>query len=352
VFFGLGLFIPGFLLLVWFPIDHPVAVESVPVTNRADAPLLSRARPFSVLNWNVQYMAGKNCVFFYDLLDGSGPDLRPERADIDATTREVARVIRQRRPDFILIQELDDGADRTDREDQLQNLLAHLPQEYGSHATAWYWKAAFVPHPKVWGRVGLKLAVISRFCLSSAARHQLPLMSDRWVVRQFNFKRAVLEVRVPLAGGGELALLNTHLDAFAQGTDTMERQVGAVLGILASQDAASRPFVLGGDFNLLPDRAAYERLDPSQRAYFKPETELGRLRGKYPSIPSVRHTQGAGFAKWFTHFPNDPRVSGPDRTIDYLFFSPRMTVKKAAVVSAGTLEISDHLPILASFRLP
>jgi endonuclease/exonuclease/phosphatase family metal-dependent hydrolase len=26
------------------------------------------------MNWNVQYMAGKNYVFFYDRLDGSGPD--------------------------------------------------------------------------------------------------------------------------------------------------------------------------------------------------------------------------------------------------------------------------------------
>ncbi|MBU1244831.1 endonuclease/exonuclease/phosphatase family protein [Myxococcota bacterium] len=352
IFLGLGLFILGFLLLVWFLTYHPAPVENAAVTNRPDAPLLSRAQPFSVLNWNVQYMAGKNYVFFYDLLDGSGPDIRPRRVDIDATTREVARVIGEKRPDFILIQELDDGARRTDGEDQLAKLLALLPPEYGSHATAWYWKAAFVPHPKVWGRAGVKLAVISRFRLASATRHQLPLMPDWWVVQQFNFKRAVLEVRVPLAEGGDLALMTTHLDAFAQGTDTMERQVGAVLKLLATHDSASRPFVLGGDFNLLPDRAAYDRLGPPQRAYFKPETELARLRAQYASIPSAAHTQGPDFAKWYTHFPNDPRVTGPDRTIDYLFLSPRLTVEEAAVLSEGTLRISDHFPLFAKFRLP
>ncbi len=352
VILGLGLFILGLLLLVWFLTYHPAAVERVPVTNRPDAPLLSRAQPFTVLNWNVQYMAGKNYVFFYDLLDGSGPDVRPKRVDLDATLQEVARVIREKQPDFILIQELDDGARRSDGEDQLELLLALLPPEYGNHATAWYWKAAFVPHPKVWGRVGMKLAVISRHRLASAVRYQLPLMPDWWIVQQFNFKRAVLEVRVPLAEGGELALLSTHLDAFAQGTDTMERQVQAVMKILASCDEAKRPFILGGDFNLLPDRAAYDRLGPPQRAYFKPETELARLRAKYASIPSAEHTQGPDFAKWYTHFPNDPRVTGPDRTIDYLFFSPSLAVEDPAVLSEGTLRISDHFPILATFRIP
>ncbi len=352
VLLGLGLLVMGLLLLVWSLTYHPAPVESVPVTNRPDAPLLSRSRPFTVLNWNVQYMAGKNYVFFYDLLDGSGPDTRPRRADLDATLAEVARVIREQRPDFILLQELDDGAARSDGEDQLAKLLAQLPSEYGSHATAWYWKAAFVPHPKVWGRAGLKLAVISRHRLGAATRYQLPLMPDWWVVQQFNFKRAVLEVRVPLAEGGELALLSTHLDAFAQGTDTMERQVLAVRRILGAHDAAARPFVIGGDFNLLPDRAAYDRLGPPQRAYFKPETELTSLRARWASIPAPEHTQGPDFARWFTHFPNDPRVAGPDRTIDYLFFSKELRVEAPTVLSEGTLRISDHLPILATFRLP
>ncbi len=352
ILLGLGLFILGLLLLVWFLTYHPEPVESVPVTNRPDAPLLSRTRPFTVMNWNVQYMAGKNYVFFYDLLDGSGPDVRPRREDLDATIKEVARVIAQRRPDFILLQELDEGAKRSDGENQLKELLALLPPEYGSHASAWYWKAAFVPHPKVLGRVGLKLAVVSRHRLGSATRHQLPLMPDWWVVQQFNFKRAVLEVHVPLAEGGDLTLMTTHLDAFAQGTDTMERQVRLVQRLLGAHDAAGRPFILGGDFNLLPDRAAYDRLAPPQRAYYKPDTELATLRARWSSIPAPEHTQGPDFARWFTHFPNDPRVKGPDRTIDYLFFSKNLRVEAPAVLSDGLLRISDHLPVMATFQLP
>jgi len=345
-----GLLALGGVCLVWELTYHPAAVEEVPVVNRPDAPLLSRKAAFSVLDWNVQYMAGKNYVFFYDLLDGSGPDVRPSRADIEATTQEVARVIREKRPDFILIQELDDGAKRTDGENQLEKLLRLLPPEYGSHATAWYWKAAFVPHPKILGRVGMKLAVVSRYRLGRARRIQLPLMPDLWLVQQFNFKRAVLEVTVPLEEGGELAVLTTHLDAFAQGTDTMERQVDRVIDVLEEHARAQRPFVLGGDFNLLPDAAAYERLDAPQRAYFKPQTELSRLRARFSSIPEPGDTQGPDFSRWYTHFPNDPRVSGPDRTIDYLFFAG-LQVEEKAVLQKGLERVSDHFPLWAVFRM-
>ena len=42
----------------------------------------------------------------------------------------------------------------------------------------------------------------------------------------------------------------------------------------------------------------------------------------YPSVPSCSETDGPDASAWFTHFPNDPRVKGPDRTIDYLFSPP------------------------------
>lgn len=347
---AVGLLILGGAYLVWQLTYHPAAVESLPVVNRVDAPLLSRHAMFSVLNWNVQYMAGKNYVFFYDLLDGSGPDVRPSRADIDATTQEVVRIIREKRPDFILIQELDDGAKRTDKEDQLKKLMALLPPEYGNYVWAWYWKAAFVPHPKIMGSVGMKLAIISRYRLGNARRIQLPIMPDFWLVQQFNFKRAVLEVMVPLAEGGELAVLTTHLDAFAQGSNTMERQVDKVLQILEEHARVQRPFVIGGDFNLLPDDAAYERLDSAQRGYYKPRTELVRLRARFASIPASEDTQGPHFAQWYTHFPNDRRVTRPDRTIDYVFFAG-LQVEQKAVLQEGTTHISDHFPIWAVFRM-
>ena len=53
---------------------HPAEVASETVSCATDAPVLEAGQSVTVMNWNVQYMAGKGYVFWYDLLDESGPD--------------------------------------------------------------------------------------------------------------------------------------------------------------------------------------------------------------------------------------------------------------------------------------
>jgi endonuclease/exonuclease/phosphatase family metal-dependent hydrolase len=347
----LALLLMGFSSLVWITTYHPLRVEPVPVYSRGPAPVLQAGQAVKVMTWNIQYLAGKNYVFYYDLLDGSGPDERPSAKDIAVTLDEAVRVIKEEDPDILLLQEVDCGAKRTDYRDQLADLLVRLPKEYCSYASAWYWKAAFVPHPRIMGAVGMKLAVISKYRISQALRHQLPVMPGDIFTRQFNFRRAVLEARLPVSDGSEFAALSTHLDAFAQGSSTMERQVARVKGLLDSLERQSIPWVIGGDWNLLPPGDAYGRLGPKQREYYKPKTELASFFDDYLAVPSVREADGDSAKYWFTHFPNDPDAGGPDRTIDFLFLSRRLLLGRHYVRQHDTERISDHFPVAAEVTL-
>lgn len=317
-----------------------------------NAPLLTAGQSLKVLSWNVQYFAGKGYVFFYDLPTHDGPDERPSRKAVTATLEGVAAIIRTEQPDLILLQEVDDGARRTDYEDQAARLRALLPDDYRCWAEAFYWRVPYVPHPRLRGAVGNKLVTLSRYRLRLALRHALAEIPDDPLTRQFNLKRAVLEVRLPVAGGDELVVMNTHLDAFAQGTDTMTRQVAQCQKVLEAHSAAGLPWLIAGDFNLLPDDAAYEALAMEQRFYYRPQSELAPLLARYHSVPSLDEMSGPERARWYTHFPNDPRVAEPDRTLDYLFFSDDLTLGKHYIRHADTLHLSDHLPVLATFHLP
>lgn len=346
--------ISALAILVYAITFHPADTQDANLVCSADAPELQPGQDLKVLNWNVQYMGSKNYVFWYDVPNGDGPDLRPSPESIEATFEEVARVIAEEDPDLIQIQEINEGAGYTDDIDQLAELLSRISPEYRCFSDTFYWKADFVPHPKIMDSVGMKLATISKYKITKATRHQLPLIPASLLMQQFNLKRAVLETELPIAGASALTALNTHLDAFAQGDDTMQRQVDFLDAQMTELKKGGRPFFISGDFNLLPPGFPIKDLPEFAWTYYNPESELAPLFENFTSaVPLKNVLNGASRAQYFTFFSNNPVAKGPDRTIDHVFFdADSLKLKKYNVRQADTLHISDHLPMSFVFQVP
>ncbi len=343
---GIALIVAVLAVAVWTLTFHPEAVQPAPVVCTGHPQPLTPAQTVKILSWNVQYMAGKGYWFFYE----GGTDTTPTKAHIRQTLDQAARVIKAEDPDIVLLQEIDEAARRTHYTDQLKLLQKYLDERYPCRTEAFYWKSGFVPHPDIWGPVGMKLVILSKYRISKATRHQLPLIPENWVSRQFNLKRTLLAARIPYKDT-EIVVMNTHLSAFAQGTDTMERQVAAVKSILTSHTQAGRPWVAGGDFNLLPPGNAYSELTEQQKSAYRPQTEIKPLIEAFHVIPDPKDLSGPNRGNWFTHFPNDPDIKAPNKTIDYIFYADSLKRKSAHVRQANTLRISDHLPVVAEFTL-
>lgn len=326
-------------------------LQDEPIRNLPGAPQVKPGQTLKVMSWNVQYMAGKNHVFWYDVQGNKGPDLRPTSDELLETLAKVAQVIRAENPDIVLLQEVDDGCGRSDEVDQLSALLALLPREYAHHASAFYWKAAFVPHPKVLGPAGMKLSVFSKYALGSARRHALADVPRLPFMQPFNIRRAMLEVRLPLQGGGEFAVVDTHLEAFVEGSTVMQTQVKQLDSLLRGLNAAGVPWVAGGDLNLLPP-GEYPRLQAKERWLYNPNSEMELLYKNHAVLPSLADATGPEREKFWTHAPNRPWVQGRDRVIDYLLHSPTVGAANHRVVREGTARLSDHMPVIAEFTVP
>ncbi|MFO7932220.1 MAG: endonuclease/exonuclease/phosphatase family protein [Desulfosalsimonas sp.] len=339
----------GILLAVaWLLSFHPPEVKQETPACTGPAPGLQPGRTVKVLSWNVQYMAGKDYHFFYE----GGTDKRPSESAIRRTTEKIAQVIAEEDPDIILLQEVDHGARRTDYRNQIADLLEALPEKWPCRASAWYWKAGFVPHPDIMGAVGMKLVTLSKYRIKQATRHQLPLLDEGPVRRQFNLKRAVLDSRLPVEGGPDFAALNTHLSAFARESKTMKKQVAEVKKILDRLSEKQIPWVAGGDFNLLPPTEAYRRLPPEERSFYRPETEIRPLFEAYKAVPGLKELEREDPSDWYTHLPNRPSVDRPNKTIDYIFYPDSVALGKHRVRQENTRKLSDHLPVIAEFKLP
>lgn len=336
-------------LLAWQAGWRPEPEEALPVACTAPAKPLAPGQQLKVMSWNVQYLAGKRYVFWYD--EAKGSDRRPTEQDLAVNLDEVARVIRAEQPDIVLLQELDNNAKASDYQDQLALLRERLADLYPCAVQAYQWKAEFVPDWHIAGSVGRTLATLSRYPIQQAQRIQLPLASDNLLSRLLQPQQAVLVSYLPLREGGQLAVLNTQLAQHEPGNDVQARQIAELERLLDQFERQGTPWLIGGDFNLLP-LGQYRRLKPEQRQFYSADSELHVLWDKYPMIPGNAEATGAERSAWLTHFPNDPQLDGPDRTLDYLLYSPKLRRVSAQVLQQDTLEISDHLPVTARLLLP
>ena len=186
--------------VTWRPDAREVLAFTCPIT----APVLVPGQALKVMTWNIQYLAGKRYVFWYNLADGSGPDTRPTLEDMAFSLDEVARVIRDERPDLVLLQEVDDNAKASAYQNQLALLQERLVDLYPCSTQAFTWKADFVPDWHIFGSVGRSLVTLSRFQIEHAERLQLPVAAANIISRQFQPRPALLVNYLPLNDGGRV----------------------------------------------------------------------------------------------------------------------------------------------------
>lgn len=333
----------------YFP-QTPTQMEEVVCAE--GTPILQAGQNVKVLSWNVQFMAGKGYTFWFE----HGEDTRPTAEDISLTINEVARIIADENPDIVLLQEMDNGAARTDHEDQLARLLGLLSDGYQCSARAYYWKANYLPHPMVQGSVGMELTTFSKYKIETATRHALYEIPGFFLEQWFNVKRAILETTLPIEGAASgddsFYALNTHLSAFAQGTDTMEQQVRQTVELLTFLSDADKPWLIGGDFNLLPPNIMKGELSygDAQQLY-KEGSEISKIFDRFKSAATIKQLTGEEVPQHYTHYSNNPSATGLDRTIDYIFYSDMIGFDSYHTRQHDTQAISDHMPLVMTFSL-
>lgn len=321
----------------WRP---PPRAPVTPATTGPAAPLVP-GEPFTVVSWNLQFGGSRKHHFFYD--GGDAVSVPP--ADVAETTAGIAATLTRLGPDLALLQEVDRDSARTGRVDQHSLYAAALGAPV--HLSTPYHRSPFVPKPLTdpLGRVDLHLSAFSRHAVSAATRIQLPLQPANPVVQAFTLKRCLLHLDLPIRGAAHpLAVGLTHLDAFTYGDGTLDRQVDALLAWVHARPPG-QPWVLAGDFNLLPPGDDRTRLPAKEAALYADDPNpLARVWPRLTEAfgPDLLRPE----ARTYLPFAS----AAPDRKIDYLFVGGPIEVLSAAVDDAGP-RWSDHLPLRVVVRI-
>lgn len=316
---------------------RPAPIEPTEVVCAEQVKTLSKNEPFQMVSWNLQYGASRKHQFFYD----GGEAVHVPESDVRWTLDAVNGVLTDINPELMLLQEVDRGSKRTANIDQHVDYVNATGAK--CHTSAPYHKSPFVPVPSgdALGKVDMELSLLTQTQLTRGERIQLAMLDEPRARQMFNLKRALLWGEVPVDGMDQpLAIAVTHLSAFSFGDGTLEKQVGQLQDWMASRPEG-QPWILAGDFNLLPPGDDKMRLEHERDLYADSDNPVDVLFEA--GFQELFADQLAPENRTYLSFG----TSEPDRKIDYVFIGGPIHVLEAEVIRGDALQISDHLPIRA-----
>jgi endonuclease/exonuclease/phosphatase family metal-dependent hydrolase len=311
--------------------DAPPLEQSAPSEPRPSIEAIEE--PLSVLTWNLGFGGlGQGAEFCPD----GGHRLIPSpKREVLRNIEGIAAELSRWQADAFLFQEAALPSTVNRRQDLLAALTRRLPA---------YWRGY---SPAVTARfpgvaVSIGQATFSRLRPLAVERVELPLEGGSSLVRQHQH---LLVSRYALPGRDEqLVLVNVHLSAFDEGSQTRRRQLAAVTGFMQAEAARGNYVVLGGDWNLVLADTRFAHTTKERYLFWVhplPEgfPPPGWRKLVDPRLPTVRTLER-------------PYAPGANFTtiIDGFFVSPNVSPVSVQTIDLG-FRFSDHQPVLLKFRL-
>ena len=300
---------------------------------------------FTLLSWNIGYFGlGKDCDFFYD----GGRMTRPSKEQYQQYSGNALEYLKQTRGiDFLFLQEVDLDSRRSYHDDQVARLRMIFPQMESSVALNYVVSFVPVPFRDPMGKVKSGLLSFSAWHTVENTRYPFP-GGYSWPVRLFQLERCFLLSRLVLPGGKELVLINTHNEAFDNGSQR-KQQTAVLRDLMLAEYKKGNYVVTGGDWNqnpvgFLPTDLPGTFSTGDISRIIQPQIEKDFFPSDWkwvydPELPSNRDVDQA-----YT------RGKTPTTIIDFFVVSPNISVEKVSTQDLG-FAWSDHQPVLMTFKI-
>ncbi len=242
----------------------------------------------------------------------------------NANLLQVQRTLKELDIDVVALQEIDYGSGRSFMVDQELELSKG---GYPNVARAVNWDKKYVPFPHFpitahFGKVFSGQSILSKFPLKDHERLVLDRVESNPFWRDAFYLDRLAQVVTAEVAGKAVKLINVHTEAFDQ--PTRKKHLKTVADLFEKY-ASEYPTILLGDFNSNPDTESLLRdivLANQHAAYALKDL----TQATYPSID-------------------------PERRIDFIFYNTNFLEVAEAKVVKEVLDASDHLPVMARFKL-
>lgn len=207
---------------------------------------LQKGSKVSILTYNIGYGGmDKDQDFFMDGGTGSRSSSKEKTME---NIKGVVDFAKSQETDFVFIQEVDVNATRSYHINQYDYIEKKF-SDYSSSLAINY-KVPWVPVPvtKPMGSVEGGIMTLSKYNVKSALRYQYP-GSEKWPRQLVEVDRCFLESHIPVQGGKDLVIINSHLSAFDKGGTIRKQQLGFLKEHITKLYKEGNYVIVGGDWN-------------------------------------------------------------------------------------------------------
>ena len=328
----------GFLLTAIITDYNPK--ETTLVYESKNAGELADSFEFDILTWNIGYCGlDKSMDFFYDGGKHVRPPIKNTRNNLKSILDDLKK---QEGLEFILLQEVDKKSKRSYRINQFNAIKKTFPEYYASFGTNY--KVFYVPVPitKPYGKILSGVASFSKFKPSNVTRYSLP---GRYAFPKYLFMldRCFLAERFPVEDGQELIIINTHNEAYDDGSQR-KMQMQYLHDFMMKEYQSGNYIIAGGDWNQCPPG-----IQNIIEGYIFDNNDFSKIdKNSFPT-------------EWKWIFSNDAptnrrvmkpydQKTTPVTIIDFFLISPN--VENLGIENINLdFKNSDHNPVKAKFRL-
>lgn len=308
-----------------------------------------KGKEYTVVTYNIGFGAyGQDYSFFMDtgeMKDGTktrgkhGKGLSYE--SVKKNTDGSLEAVKGLDADFVLLQEVDEKADRSYKINQLEMFRA-LDGYNSVYACNFHSAYLFYPFNDPHGASNAGLVTLSKYEINSAVRRSYPVSTS--LSKFLDLDRAFSVCRYALESGEELVLVNSHMSAYDSGGTIRAKQLAFLNEFLKEEREKGSYVIVGGDFNHdIADSAELFESDQKRPEWVYDLNAEDVAEGyKIAAATNAPTCRGADIEY----------VKGVDYTVvvDGFIVSDNIEVIRTENVDLD-FEYSDHNPASLSFKL-
>ena len=271
IFLALILVVGGYVIYLqsnYYRIEDHAVLE---VENNGEN-VLKTGDTYSVVTYNIGFGAyGPDYSFFMDtgeMKDGTKTSGKYGKAmsleSVETHTEGALGVIEDLDADFYLLQEVDVDADRSyhvNQKDFIKTAMAGYASVFANNFHSAY---LFYPFSDPHGAVQAGLLNFSRYQISEAERRSYPV-DNSFITKFTDLDRCFAQMRLPVEGGQELVLINSHMSAYDEGGTIRAQQLELLNSVMSEEYAKGNYVIVGGDFNHAMGEAVAEGFPSEQK---------------------------------------------------------------------------------------